>query len=132
MICWFMVSVKLCRDMWARVWTTTHPQCYKSVILIRNLVLTFDHWKQLNLAYFLLPKAGLCLKNSSKAKKTKKAKKGHQRPKLQKIIDFMDIQCKIINKWDCNTMKICFLKIWPLMAFFGLFGLFWPLMIFSG
>ena len=23
----------------------------------------------------------------------------------------MDIQCKIINKWDCNTRKICFSKI---------------------
>ena len=44
-------------------------QCYKSAILIRNSVLTFDYLKQLNFAYFLSPKAGLCLKNSSKAKK---------------------------------------------------------------
>ena len=40
-----------------------------------------------------------------------KAKKGHQRPELQKIIDFMDIQCKIINKWEFNTRKLCFSKI---------------------
>jgi hypothetical protein len=31
-------------------------------------------------------------------KRPMKAKKGHQRPKLPKIIDLMDIQCKIINK----------------------------------
>jgi hypothetical protein len=53
-------------------------------ILIRNLVLTFDYWKQLNFAYFLLPKAGLCLKNSSKAKKTKKANEGQKRPSKAK------------------------------------------------
>ena len=40
-----------------------------------------------------------------------KAKKGHQRPELEKIIDLMDIQCKIINKYECNTKKICFSKI---------------------
>ena len=34
-----------------------------------------------------------------------KAKKDHQRPELQKVIDFINIQCKIINKWKCNTKK---------------------------
>ena len=38
----------------------------------------------------------------------KRPKKVHQRPELQKIIDFMDIQCKIINKWECNTKKPSF------------------------
>ena len=55
-------------------------QCYKSAILIRNSVLTFDYLKQLNFAYFLSPKAGLCLKNSSKVKKAKKANEGQKRP----------------------------------------------------
>ncbi len=41
-------------------------------------------------------------------KRPMKAKKGHQRPELQKLIDFINIQCKIINKWECNTKKICF------------------------
>ena len=40
-----------------------------------------------------------------------KAKKGHQRPEHQKIMDFMDIQCKIINKWGFNARKLCFSKI---------------------
>ena len=34
-----------------------------------------------------------------------KAKKGHKRPKLPKIIDFINNQCKIINKWECDTKK---------------------------
>jgi hypothetical protein len=34
-----------------------------------------------------------------------------QRPELQKIIDFINIQCKIINKWECNTNKSCFSQI---------------------
>ena len=39
-----------------------------------------------------------------------KAKTGHQRPILQKIIDFINIQCKIINKWEGNTEKKLFFK----------------------
>ena len=58
----------------------TNSQCYKLAILIQNLVLTFDYWKQLNFAYFLLPKAVLCLKKSSKAQKTKKANEGQKMP----------------------------------------------------
>jgi hypothetical protein len=45
-------------------------------------------------------------------KRPMKAKKGHQRPELQKIIDFINIQCKIINKWECNTKKKLFFKNW--------------------
>jgi hypothetical protein len=39
-------------------------------------------------------------------KRPMKVKKGHQRPELQNIIDFINIQCKIINKWECNTVKL--------------------------
>jgi hypothetical protein len=39
-------------------------------------------------------------------KRPMKAKKGHQRPELQKINDFINIQCKIINKWECCFSKI--------------------------
>ena len=41
-----------------------------------------------------------------------KAKKDHQRPDLQKIIDFIKIPCKIIIKWECNTKKKLFFKNW--------------------
>ena len=41
-----------------------------------------------------------------------KAKKGHQWSDLQKIIDFINIPCKIINKWECNTKKKLFFKNW--------------------
>ena len=54
------------------------------------------------------------LKNHPRPQRPKrpmKAKKGHQRPKLQKIIDFINIKCKIINKWEGNTEKNCFSKI---------------------
>ena len=47
----------------------------------------------------------------TKDKKANEGQKGHQRPELQKIIDFINIQCKIINKWECNTKKVCFSKI---------------------
>ena len=39
-----------------------------------------------------------------------KAKKGHQRTELQKIIDFINNQCKIINKLECDTKKKLFFK----------------------
>ena len=32
--------------------------------------------------------------------------KGHQRQELQKIINFIDIQCKIVYKWECNAKKV--------------------------
>ena len=47
-----------------------------------------------------------------RSKRPMKARKGHQRPELQKIIDFINIQCKIINKWECNTKKKLFFKNW--------------------
>ena len=40
--------------------------------------------------------------------KTKKANEGKQRPlktKSSKTFYFMTIQCKIINKWECNDKK---------------------------
>ena len=43
-------------------------------------------------------------------KKPMKAKKGHKRPDLQKIINFINISFKIINKWECNTKKKLFFK----------------------
>ena len=53
------------------------------------------------------------LKNRPRPERPKrpmKDKKGHQRPKLQKIIDFINIQCKIVNKWEGNTDKKLFFK----------------------
>ena len=41
-----------------------------------------------------------------------KAKKGHQRPDLKKIIVFINIPCKIIYKLESITMKKLFFKNW--------------------
>ena len=46
------------------------------------------------------------------SKRPMKTKKGHQRPELQKIIDFIKIQCKIINKWEYNTKKNLNFRNW--------------------
>ena len=47
-------------------------------------------------------------KTATKTEMANEGQKGHQRPELQKIFDFIDIQCKIIHKWECNTLrKIC-------------------------
>ena len=51
------------------------------------------------------------IQGQQRPKRPMKAKKGHQRPELQKIIDFINIQCKIINKWECKLRKSCFSKI---------------------
>jgi hypothetical protein len=55
-----------------------------------SILLTFYH-QRLFFAYKIHPRP-------KRPKKPMKAKKGHQMPELQKIIDLMDIQCKIINK----------------------------------
>jgi len=52
------------------------------------------------------------IQGQQRPKRPMKAKKGHQRPEPQKIIDFINIQCKIINKWECNTKKKLFFKNW--------------------
>ena len=73
--------------------------------LIRKLVLTSD------CAYSLSKKTSFCLKNSSKATKAKKANEGQERPaksKTSKLFDIINIQCKIINKCECNPKKRCF------------------------
>ena len=57
------------------------------------------------------------IQGQQRPKRPIKAKKGHQRPEHQKIIDFINIQCKIINKWECNTKKNLFFKNWKLEIF---------------
>jgi hypothetical protein len=52
------------------------------------------------------------IKIHPRPKRPMKAKKGHQRPELQKIIGFINIQCKNINKWECITKKKLFFKNW--------------------
>ena len=64
---------------------------------------------------FLQQSPVFVLKNYPRPQRPKrpvKAKKGHQRPKLPKIIDFINNQCKIINKWECDTKKKLFFKNW--------------------
>ena len=79
--------------------------------LIRKLVLTSHCWKQVNCAYFLSKKASFCLKKLSKATKAKKANEGQQRPaksKTSNLFVIITFQCKIINKCEYDTKKMCF------------------------
>jgi hypothetical protein len=79
-----------------------------------KLILTSDCWKQVNCALMLSAKASFCLKKSSKATKAKKANEGQQRPAKSKnsnLFVIITIQCKIINKCESDTKKMCFKKI---------------------
>ena len=79
---------------------------------LRKLVLRSDCLKQVKSALkFLSAKATFCLKKLSKAPKAKKANEGQQRqeqPKTSNLFVIITIQCKIINKCQYNTKKMCF------------------------
>ena len=78
---------------------------------LRKLILTSDCWKQVNCAYFLSEKANFSFKKLSKATKAKKANEGQQRPaksKTSNLFVIITFQCKIINKCEYDTKKMCF------------------------
>ena len=60
---------------------------------------------------FYLQRPFFALKIRPRPQRPMKAKKGHQWSDLQKIIDFINIPCKTMYKYECNTIKKLFSKI---------------------
>ena len=60
---------------------------------------------------FYQQRSVFALKNRPRPQRPMKVKKGHQRPKLQKTIDFINIQCKISINGNEILRISCFSKI---------------------
>ena len=77
------------------------------------LEIDFDIWllDTSQLCLIFISKGQFLLKKSSKATKAKKVNEGHQRPAKSKTSNsfvIITIQCKIINKYEYDTKKMCF------------------------